>query len=106
MDIVERLKKHARPTTPYHTCTNVPHTDLHEAAAEIERLRAERAWRPIAEAPHNVVVLLSSEPTATDPTGMEVGCASWGWTGRAVSNISRHGTATHWQPLPPAPEAE
>ncbi len=45
MDIVGRLKKHARPTTPYHTCTNVPHTDLHEAAAEIERLRAERAWR-------------------------------------------------------------
>lgn len=74
------------------------------AAAEAGR------WRPITEeepAPHGVPVLLCSPPCITHPDGWEyeAGPASGGRRDAWGSTIWFHGTATHWRPLPPAPEA-
>ncbi len=60
-------------------------------------------WNPIDTAPHEVRVLMWS-PDGT----MEVGFASFGQrtqlsNGDIVSNMSCHGYATHWMPLPTPP---
>lgn len=83
---------------------------------EVEALRALVAaaeagrWRPITEedpAPHGVPVLLCSPPCITHPDGWEyeAGLASGGRRFQGGSTMWFHGTATHWRPLPPAPEA-
>ena len=64
------------------------------------------AWRPIDTAPHGVDVLLWCPVAGQSPAVMEVGQASWGWRNEIASNMSYHGRATHWQPLPNAREAE
>jgi len=60
-------------------------------------------WQPIETAPHDEVVLLYWE----DWSGakyMEAAQASHGQTfPNGYSNVSRHGSATHWMPLPAAP---
>lgn len=59
-------------------------------------------WQPIETAPHEVEVLLGWREW-DGKWKAEVAPASWGWTTRSVSNISRHGQATRWMPLPEAP---
>lgn len=61
------------------------------------------AWQPIETAPHETPVLLSWVEWDGE-WKFEVGPASWGWRTPTVSNMSRHGRATHWMPLPPAPQ--
>lgn len=81
------------------------------AADEIERLRealkGAQVWREIESAPHDVTVLLGWHDWRDSAWIMEVGRASW--DSRSVSgysNMSRHGSATHWMPLPAAPSKE
>jgi len=90
------------------------HTDARAAAqADYEaRIRSALAaqvqdvagWQPIETAPHDTNVLLAWTDS-TLPCGwkMEAGMASWGWRRDGVSNMSEHGQATHWMPLPAAP---
>lgn len=63
------------------------------------RLVPEDDWMPIESAPHEELVLLFS-PDGTIETGM----ASRGWKRDGVSNMSWHGRATHWRPLPKPPK--
>ena len=66
-------------------------------------------WQPIETAPHETTVLLYSPPVEGVYDGkIEVGFASSGrrWahpSGGVLSNMSWHGSATHWMPLPHAP---
>lgn len=66
-------------------------------------------WQPIETAPHETDVILYC--VAGDRRWQEVGFASQGrrvnlGPGRGVaSSMSWHGYATHWMPLPDAPEA-
>lgn len=89
---------------------------IHMHPGDLEALRALVAaaeagrWRPITEedpAPHGVPVLLCSPPCITHPDGWEyeAGLASGGRRFQGGSTMWFHGTATHWRPLPPAPEA-
>lgn len=74
--------------------------------AEIERLKAlldKAVWQPIETAPHNHSVLLGWRDWRDGSWCMEVGPASWGTRVGAASNMSGHGSATHWMPLPAAP---
>lgn len=76
-------------------------------ARAIERAAIEayqrQQWRTIETAPHNEEVLLGWRDW--DGAWMsEVSMASWGWRNERVSNISKHGRATHWQPKPLPPE--
>lgn len=61
------------------------------------------AWQPIETAPHGEEVLLGWLEW-DGAWKMEVSQASWGWSTKTASNISRHGQATHWMPLPDAPQ--
>ncbi len=63
-------------------------------------------WQTIETAPHEEQVLLGwwyTPPWKDQPPRWEceTGEASRGWTRNGVSTMSRHGSATHWQPLPP-----
>lgn len=81
---------------------------LEDAAEEIDRLRdapqgsrvpPQAAWQPVETAPHEDRVLLGwYQPDGT--WFCETGMASHGWRRNGISNMSRHGAATHWQPLP------
>lgn len=71
--------------------------DLAEAAiAAYEKAM----WRPIEEAPHNRSVLLGWRDWRDGNWCMEVGAASWGERVGGYSNVSHHGYATHFRPLP------
>ena len=67
-------------------------------------------WMPIETAPHEATLLLYSPPVEGLYDGkFEVGFASSGhrWphpSGGMSSNMSWHGSATHWMPLPPPPD--
>ena len=76
------------------------------AALEAEQPVAVEEWRPIETAPHEINVLLAW-PDSSLPGGwrMEAGMASWGWRRSGVSNMSSHGQATHWRPLPTPPSS-
>ena len=60
-------------------------------------------WKPIDTAPHGELVLLWVPATQRTIAEMEVGAASWGWRSGGISNMSYHGRATHWMPLPAPP---
>lgn len=60
-------------------------------------------WQDIGTAPHEVNVLLAYWDEMMNRWQMEAGMASWGWRRDGVSNMSRHGQATHWMPLPAPP---
>ena len=55
-------------------------------------------WKPIEESPHGVEVLLYIPGTPWGGPYMDVGCVD------AKSTMAWHGSATHWMPLPDAPE--
>jgi hypothetical protein len=63
-----------------------------------ERVR----WLPIETAPHETRVLLGWWYDGVWIS--EVGEASHGWTRNGISNMSRHGQAVYWRPLPTGPE--
>lgn len=73
-----------------------------------EKVTRAAEWLPIETAPHEIPVLLFC--VANGMTWQEVGCASmgrqWKLAHGTYSNISHHGYATHWMPLPLAPGAE
>jgi len=61
-------------------------------------------WQPIETAPHNKAVLLGWHDWRDGQWCMEVGPYSTGERlANGYSNVSCHGSATHWQPLPPQP---
>ncbi len=64
-------------------------------------------WHVADEAPHEKNVLMAW-PDETIPGGWryEAGMVSWGWRRDGVSNMSRHGLATHFIPLPAPPTEE
>ncbi len=123
-DIVERLRLNACRLS--HESMDAFHmrrirVEL-EAADEIERLadyeqrvgsvlqegcgRPMTTWQDIGTAPHEVNVLLAYWDEMMNRWQMEAGMASWGWRRDGVSNMSRHGQATHWMPLPSPPSKE
>lgn len=66
------------------------------------------SWFSVSEnpPPHNEPVLLWSPPTPGHPNGeTEVANYSSGFERNSVgvSNLSIHGSATHWMPLPEPP---
>lgn len=61
------------------------------------------AWQPIETAPHEERVLLGW--VYDGAWFCETGMASHGWRRNGVSNMSRHGQATYWMPLPAHPSA-
>lgn len=65
--------------------------------------RRSPSWQPIDTAPHDEVVLLYWKDWA-DREYMEVTRASWGQRyPNGYSDMAKHGSATHWMPLPAAP---
>lgn len=63
--------------------------------------RSETAWQPIETAPHNTSVLLGWRDWRDGQWCVEVGAATTGQRyDNGYSNISQHGSATHWQSLP------
>ena len=66
-------------------------------------------WQPIDEnTPHGEQLLLGwwqANGLGQFDWISEVGAASWGWRRGSISNMSRHGNATHWMPLPTPPTA-
>jgi len=64
-------------------------------------------WQKIESAPHGERVLLGwwqPDGLGEQDWECEVGAASWGWRRNGVSNMSYHGRATHWMPLPEPPK--
>lgn len=73
------------------------------AAALTAAIGKMEGWRPIETAPHDEVVLLYWKDWA-DRIYMEAARASHGESfPNGYSNMSRHGYATHWMPLPSPP---
>ncbi|HYC01590.1 MAG TPA: DUF551 domain-containing protein [Candidatus Limnocylindrales bacterium] len=76
--------------------------ELHRKLTEAQGRSGEPTgeWRDIDEAPSNVKVILYG------PYGIECGYASHGWprNSQGISNMSYHGSATHWMPLPEPPK--
>jgi hypothetical protein len=61
-------------------------------------------WQPIESAPHNVKVILFWQDWRDGTPCMVIGFAVSGQRfDNGYSSISRHGSATHWRPLPPPP---
>lgn len=76
---------------------------ISDAATSLSPQAGVSEWQPIETAPHGKKVLLAWRGWPHDYWVMDVGCPSWGTRTEAGSNISLHGSATHWRPLPPAP---
>jgi hypothetical protein len=65
-------------------------------------------WMPIETAPHETAVLLYVPPSEILDGSIEIGPPSTGRRvtlsdGSVASNMSWHGRATHWMPLPEPP---
>jgi hypothetical protein len=75
---------------------------LFSLAREALANRKASAWQGIESAPHGVLVLVGWNDTM-GVWNAETAYASQGWRRGGVSTMSRHGQATHWMPLPPAP---
>lgn len=59
-------------------------------------------WQPIETAPLNEEVFLGWFDMDGDWV-TEVGEGSWGWRNETANNMSSHGSATHWRPIPAPP---
>jgi hypothetical protein len=76
--------------------------ELDAAAMFIDRISAvAKGWQDVETAPHETRVLLGW--IYDGAWFSETGMASHGWSRNGVSNMSRHGQATHWRPLPDGP---
>lgn len=65
------------------------------------------AWQPIETAPHQKRVLLGWRDWRDHQWCVEVGPATTGQRfGNGYSNLSQHGSATHWQPIPDGPASQ
>lgn len=71
-------------------------------ALDIKPLVCDR-WQPIETAPFGETVLLGWRDWRDHQWCMEVGPASHGWRRGGINNVSLHGSATHWMPLPEPP---
>lgn len=66
--------------------------------------QCQQQWQPIETAPHEKRVLLGWRDWRDHQWCIEAGPATTGQRfGNGYSNLSQHGSATHWQPLPAAP---
>src|SRR6185437_727934 len=97
---IAALSQHGDPLRPYQV-EAVAKAIAERVNREVERRR--EAWQPIGSAPHDTVVLLFCPATAHFTSRIEIGMASWGWKNDVASNMSWHGYATHWRPLPDPP---
>lgn len=75
-----------------------------EAARVVLEAADAAAWRPIETAPHGELVVLAWRESLNGQWSFEIGYASHGWRNDVASNISHHGSATHWMPLPAPPQ--
>lgn len=66
------------------------------------RSLSNEGWMPIETVPHNEEAFLGWFDIDGDWI-TEVGEGSWGWRGELVNNVTHHGSATHWKPLPTPP---
>lgn len=74
------------------------------ALAAIDAALEGGGWLPIESAPHDTNVIMAwRDETYSDGWRIETGMASWGWRRDGISNMSCHGQATHWRPLPLPP---
>ena len=69
-------------------------------------IAAMSSWRDVATdpPPPNVSLLLFEPETPGRAGAIVVGMARWGWDNEVARNWSENPWATHWMPLPPAPE--
>jgi len=66
----------------------------------------DSGWQPIDTAPHEKRVLLGWRDWRDYQWCTDVGPATTGQRfGNGYSNLSQHGSATHWHPLPAPPSA-
>ena len=66
-----------------------------------------RDWQPIETAPHAISLLLFIPATTHTQWDIVVGMASHGQRlPNGYSNMSWHGSATHWMPLPEPPKGD
>jgi hypothetical protein len=72
--------------------------------AFVQGVQFASAWQPIETAPFGKTVLLAWRDWRDATWCYEVAPAEWGWRRAEVSNISKHGSATHWMPLPEPPK--
>lgn len=84
-------------------CMGLDDRERREVVTGIITAANAAAWRTIESAPHETNVLLAYWDESLGNWRMEAGMASWGWRRDGVSNMSRHGQATHWMPLPRPP---
>jgi hypothetical protein len=90
-----------------HTCNSACQRPLCVAQREIAEIRAQLAqrWEPIDTAPYNLAVLLGWHHWRDGKWLTTVGTAVTGERlDNGYSNVSYHGSATHWQPLPDPPQ--
>lgn len=76
-----------------------------ERSASSERSTEQfGVWQPIESAPHEQLVLLAWQDWRDGKWCMQVGYASQGRRyDNGWSNLSHHGSATRWMPVPPPP---
>lgn len=90
-------------------------SQLSEARAEVERLRAAQAWRPIETAPKDgTEIILFAIEEGFEDEGPSVWIGSWSttawygpaWTAYEHRSETEYLTPTHWLPLPSPPSAK
>ena len=77
-------------------------TRLRAAEEALRAAEARTAWQPIETAPPGEWVLVYGLAAHTTLTHHVARGDRWGWGDRAGMGV----TATHWQPLPAAPEVD
>ena len=107
IDIVENLRVTADDTDAVEN-SSVAYL-LEEAAAEIEKLRAERRWIPVSERLpaelEQVIVWMPDCPH--HPCGLDIGsCMTDSWGVSWMVSGGRSAFPTHWMPLPSPPEVK
>lgn len=72
--------------------------------AEVERLRKENEWRPIAEAPKDGTSILTFPHYHITHWDMEIESFTHGWDEDAERFKPMRWAPTHWMPLPTPPK--
>lgn len=100
-DLVEVLRDHAAEHD--NDITAEAASCIEGLAAALASVSAPPGWQPIETAPHEQNVLVGW--WYNGEWKCETAMASHGWRRNGISTMSRHGQATHWQPLPAPPAA-